>query len=103
MKEVISKQLSKITNLNKNQIKELIEIPPSSELGDYAFPCFILSRKLNQNPAQIAQELSKKIRIGKEFEKVQAAGPYLNFFTNKKLLAEKILKKILKEKSKFGS
>ena len=45
-KEEIVKILKKETGL-----KEInIEIPPSSELGDYAFPCFVLSKKYRKSP-----------------------------------------------------
>ena len=54
---------SKNINLQKHQIEKLIEIPPFSEMGDYAFPCFILSKKLKQSPNEIAKEISKKIKI----------------------------------------
>ena len=31
-------------NLNKEEIRELIEIPPNPEMGDFSFPCFKLSK-----------------------------------------------------------
>lgn len=103
MKEQIIKQLSKHLDLNKQQIQTLLEVPPSQELGDYSFPCFALSKKLKESPNKIASNLTKKILLGKEFEKVEFKGPYVNFFLNKKHLAEKTLSKILKEKDKYGS
>ena len=46
MKEIIIKLISKETNLKSKEIENLIEIPPSDNLGDYAIPCFIFSKKL---------------------------------------------------------
>ncbi len=97
-REEIIKQLKQLTNL-----KEInLEIPPGN-LGDYAFPCFILAKTLKQSPIQIAQNLAAKIEPTKLIEKAQATGPYLNFFVNKTIIAEIVLKKIAKEKNKFGS
>ena len=65
----------------KKEIKEEInlEVPPEPSLGDYAFPCFSLSKKLKKSPSEIALELKNKIKIP-FIEKVTANGPYLNFF-----------------------
>jgi len=92
MKEVIADLLSKQLKLKKEEIINFLEIPPSPELGDYAFPCFLLAKKYKKNPNQIAQELANKIKPGKEIEKIEVKGPYLNFFCLRKNLAEQILK-----------
>ena len=49
MKGVIVKLLKKVLaekgiSLNSEDIEKTIEIPPSSEFGDYSFPCFFLSK-----------------------------------------------------------
>src|SRR3989344_9217939 len=100
MKEIIAKELFKLTKLKEDEIIKLITIPPSQDLGDYSFPCFSLSSLLKKNPVEIAQELASKI-YSKEFEKVEAKGPYLNFFINKKIIAERTLKEILKKKENY--
>jgi len=102
MKEPIVNSLVKVTNLSKEEIEKLIEVPKNPTLGDFAFPCFILAKSMKKSPIQIAEELSKSIEK-KDFEKVQAAGPYLNFFLKKENLAEEVITKILKEKDKYGS
>ncbi|HIH05270.1 TPA: arginine--tRNA ligase [Candidatus Woesearchaeota archaeon] len=80
-----------------------LEIPPNPELGDYAFPCFSLSRQFKKAPQQIAQELAAKFRKSEFIAGVKAAGPYLNFFINREKLAEDTVKTILKEKGNYGS
>ncbi len=99
MKFEISKLLSKSINLNQVEIEKLIEIPPSSELGDYSFPCFILAKELKKSPVQIAEELSKKIK-SKEFERIESKGPYLNFFVSKLEFISSVLTK--SKKKDFG-
>ncbi len=101
MNNTLLPALAKELNLKKEEVEKLIEIPPSPELGDYAFPCFVLAKQLKKSPNQIAQELAIKIK-SKEFEKVEAKGPYVNFFLNKSTIAEKTLNEILKQKDKYG-
>src|SRR3989344_606520 len=102
MKNEIINLLRKETSLSEKELESLLEIPPSPALGDFAFPCFVLSKKLKKNPNEIAQSLAEKIPK-KGFEKVEAKGPYLNFFVDKNTLAEKTLSEILKKKEKYGS
>ena len=83
--------LSKHVELSKKQINELIETPPSEDLGDYSFPCFILSKKHKKSPKDISQGLVGNIKPKKSIEKIKAIGPYINFFINKKVLAQEIL------------
>ena len=45
-KGVIAKLLAKATGLLEGEIDSLLEIPPSPELGDFAFPCFILAKSM---------------------------------------------------------
>jgi arginyl-tRNA synthetase len=97
MIDIISKLLKKALagkgiNLNEKEIKNLIEIPPSSEFGDYSFPCFFLRDKLKENPVQIAEQIKQKIKLPEEIEKVETRGPYLNFFIDKKILAEQVIR-----------
>jgi arginyl-tRNA synthetase len=103
MKELIVKALREKIPISEKEILDLIEIPPTENLGDYSFPCFILAKLLKKNPIEIAKELADKISSNRNFEKVETKGPYLNFFLNRNLLAENTLKKILKDKEKYGS
>src|SRR3989344_5986343 len=103
MKTKIADNLSKLTKIPSKQILSLIEIPPSQNLGDYAFPCFSLAKIFKKSPNDIAQDLAKKLSADRNFEKVEANGPYINYFINRNLIAENILKKILKEKNNYGS
>ena len=97
-------QGSIISLLKKHNISNpLLEIPPSPEMGDYAFPCFTLAKEFKKSPMEIAKDLESKIKPQGDIEKIQALGPYLNFFLDKSKRASLVLKKILKEKDKYGS
>ncbi len=96
----------KIIELLKKYIKldELyLEIPKDNNLGDYAFPCFILAKEMKKNPVVIAKDLEKKISKPYFISDIKATGPYLNFFVDKSLLFKETLKKISKEKDNYGS
>ena len=94
-----------IINILKKEtkLKEIkLEIPPDQNLGDYAFPCFELAKQLKKSPVDIAQDLIKKIKLNKNIQKLEAKGPYLNFFINKSKLAETTIKEVLKQKDNYG-
>ena len=104
MKQVVVNLLQKALKkkgikMKKEEIEKIIEVPPSSEMGDYAFPCFFLAEKLKKNPHKIALEIKDKIS-DKNFENIQVLGGYINFFVDKKKFAENIINKILKEKDR---
>ena len=102
MKEEVIGILKKATKLKESEIEKLLEIPPTPNLGDYSFPCFSLAGKLKKDPKQIALDLKKKIGTSDSIDHVEVKGPYLNFFLNKKIFAEKIIKEILSKKQNFG-
>ncbi|MFT5681593.1 MAG: arginyl-tRNA synthetase [Myxococcota bacterium] len=51
-------------------------------LGNYAYPCFPLARRMRRAPAQIAQQLEEAIAAvlqpADPFRSIAATGPYLN-------------------------
>ncbi len=102
MKNYIAKLLAKSLQIKESEIQELIETPPTKDLGDYAFPCFTLVKTFKKNPNQIAEDLAKKISPQKDLEKIEAKGPYINFFINRNQLAQSTIKEILKQKNNYG-
>lgn len=69
--------------LEKNQIEDLIEIPPKPELGDFAFPCFQLAKQYRKAPQMIAADIAAEIKEQDFLSEVRVEGAYLNFFVNK--------------------
>jgi len=102
--EILVKALKeKKISMKKEEIEKFIEIPPSHEMGDFAFPCYIFAGRMKQGPNEIALELREKIgNPPKEFEDIQTSGPYINFFLDRKILASNLIKEILTKKNKFG-
>lgn len=101
-KKIVAERIKELVDLDLELIEGLIEIPPKPEMGDFAFPCFQLAKTMRKAPQMIAGEIKEK--MNKEgFERVETAGPYLNFFMDKGAFAEVTLSKILNEKESFGS
>jgi arginyl-tRNA synthetase len=99
MKEIVVDLVSKQTGLKKEQVENLIEIPPQQEMGDYAFPCFSLAKIEKKSPLLIAENLTEKFRknLPKEISGVEFKSAYVNFFVDKKVFADKVLKEALKK------
>ena len=102
-KSEIATQISKITDINKIEIEQYIEIPPNKELGDYAFPCFKLAKNLKKAPQIIANEIMNKLEKNNYIENFEVTGGYLNFYINKYELIKSVLNDIETYREKYGS
>ncbi len=97
---MFKKELQKQLKLETGEEVELA-IPSDPKMGDFALSCFLLAKKTQKKPTDIAQELAKKIKKPQFISKIEVKGPYLNFFLDREKFADKILKKILSEEE-FG-
>ncbi|KHD44636.1 arginine--tRNA ligase [Streptococcus hongkongensis] len=101
-KTLVANEIAKVVpDLEQDTIINLIETPKNSEMGDLAFPAFSLAKVLRKAPQMIASELAEKINAD-QFEKVVAVGPYINFFLDKALISQEVLKEVITEKTDFG-
>lgn len=89
-------------HLSVSEIKQLLEKPKTEEHGDIAFPTFQLAKRFRKAPQVIAQELAAEINHPL-FAKIEAVGPYINFFFNRKLVSQSILTTLLAEGDQYGS
>ena len=106
-KNEIANYIANAISLPIDEIESFIETPKDKNNGDYAFPCFRLAKQLKKAPPAIAEEIKQKIQIDEKYiSKVEIAGGYLNFYINKKLQVEELLKAFVENeeygKSKFG-
>ena len=105
-KDLIASNLHDCTGLDKDQVLGLIEIPPKLELGDFAFPCFVLAKTLHKAPPMIAGELKDSPELVKGFNgavTVDAAGPYINFRIDRGVLAKTVVSEIISEGDQYGN
>lgn len=72
-----------------SEIEKLLEKPPQSELGDYAFPCFRFAKAMGKSPGDLAAALAAALSGEAEadalvkpnailIESAAAAGPFVN-------------------------
>ncbi|NLK43413.1 MAG: arginine--tRNA ligase [Tissierellia bacterium] len=101
--EVVKLLRTQIEELTEEEISSLIEVPPTYEMGDYAFPVFRLAKVFRKAPPAIAEELVGKLGESQYFEKIENKGPYINFFINKKKLTEITLEEVKNKQDKYGS
>lgn len=102
-KEIIAQKISKVTELDEKELINYIEVPPNTEMGDYAFPCFKLAKSLRKAPPVIANEIKEQIELDENIEKIDIVGGYLNFYINKLSLAKTVLNEIENKKESYGS
>lgn len=85
-----------------DEIRGLLAIPPSADMGDYAFPCFRMAKALRMAPPKIALALSEKW-AHPEVARVEAVNGYLNFFLNRVNFAIDTLDAVLGAGEKWGT
>ena len=102
MKNVVVDVISKTIGMDKGRVSNLVEVPPKSEMGDFAFPCFGLAKQMRKNPIEAAGCLLCKFEnaLPEEIERVEVRGAYVNFFVDKKVFAGEVLKVV--KKKNFG-
>ena len=102
-KEEIAKSISKVTNIDVEELMQYIEVPANSEMGDYAFPCFKLAKSLRKSPQIIANEINENISIDENIiQKIEIVNGYVNFYINSKTLVGTVLEELENKKENYG-
>lgn len=91
-----------IESLSKESIEKMIEVPKQMALGDYAFPCFLLAKELKKAPQQIAIDLQSTMQHP-FIQKIEAVGPYLNFFLNREVVGAEVVSEIIEKQGDYGT
>lgn len=98
---LIREKIKIISNvdIDDKEIVDKIEVPPNKELGDFAFPCFLIAKKTAIDSHSTALNLKEALINNDQFEKIEVVGSYLNLFVNKLNFVKKELSAITNEKS----
>lgn len=82
----------------------LLSEPPKANMGDLAFACFSLAKQQGLSPADVALSLKSKVQSLKStlVERVEAFGPYVNFYLNATEAAKIVLGAITEQGINFG-
>ena len=89
--------------MTEQEIYDLIAIPPTTEMGDFALPCFRLAKAFRKAPALIAQEIADAYPADELVTEVSALNGYVNFRIDRAFWAKETLGRILSEREKYGS
>lgn len=93
----------KLDGVEEDEIYSSIALPPNSEMGDYALPCFKFAKVLRKSPAIIAEDLKSAYITDDVISEVSAINGYLNFKVNKIGLTKAVLNDIITEGAIYGS
>ncbi|MBQ3219634.1 MAG: arginine--tRNA ligase [Clostridia bacterium] len=101
-KNYIAEKLN-VEGVSTEEICSYIEIPPNTEMGDFALPCFKLSKIMHRPPVVIADTLATNFVVDEVVSEVNAVNGYLNFKINRVGYAKGILGEILSANETYGS
>ena len=88
--------------LTNEQIREMLEVPPDADMGDFAFPCFRLAKTLRKGPPMISDALQSQISAPFLGE-VQSVKGYLNFYLDRANFVQTVLCAIKDSDGTYGS
>lgn len=107
MKKKICRYLSEVlgnivgsAELTEEELLDMMETPPEEKMGDLAFPCFLVAKKIRKNPMQIASDLATSLNEKKdtlEIERVESVGAYCNIYLKRDKLIQKCLESLQQE------
>ncbi len=92
-----------IEGIEKDTLASFIEVPQNKDNGDFALPCFKLSKLLRKSPVLIAEELAKSFLVDGVISSAKALNGYLNFSLNRSAIISETLNEILEKGDLYGS
>lgn len=91
-----------IEGLEAAEIREMIETPADSSMGDYALPCFKLARVLRKAPPMIAKGIAEAIADEPLFAKVEQVNAYVNMFLAREAFAGEVISEVIAKDADYG-
>lgn len=91
-----------LQDVESSEIEPLITVPKDPAMGDYCLPCFKFAKEMRKSPVVLAQEIVSRIGAYNFLEKAEAVGGYVNFTLNKKMVASRVVERILTEGVSYG-
>lgn len=96
-------QRIKADGIEEDEIYSSLTLPPNTDMGDYALPCFKFAKVFRKSPALIAEQLKALYVTDGVITEVSAVNGYLNFKVNRYGLCKSVLSEIEKKGEAFGS
>ena len=99
IKDEIAEALAKAGGVSRETAFSTLEVGKVGDLSSRL--AFSLAKEKKENPAKIAAELVKKLEKSDNFEKIEATGPYINFYFSDAAYGA-LLSEILSKKDVYG-
>ena len=94
----------KAGELSEEEIYSMLALPPNTEMGDFALPCFKLAKTMRKAPALIAEDIKSAYPADDPLvSEVSAVNGYVNFKIDRAFWAKETLGRILTEREKYGA
>lgn len=103
MRNYVADELSKVSGVDSKQIYPALEWTNTLDRGDLLIPVPRLVRQKGINPREIAQEWAEKFPEGELIGKVEANGPFVQFFFNPQFLFQTVIPDILTRTEDYGA
>lgn len=98
--ELLSRHIDAMTY---EEILELVEHPKNTNMGDFAFPCFKLSKAFRKAPNVIAESLKEEIVVPEFIDQIEAVSGFLNFKVNSTHFAKSVIEEVMSKKDQYGA
>ena len=101
-KEYIAARIT-AEGVSQQELCAMLAVPPDTQMGDYALPCFRLAKSMRKAPVRIAEELAAAYPCDAVVCGVQAVNGYVNFRIDRAFWAGQTVSRILAEREAYGS
>jgi len=103
LRESIAEVLAGASGVLKQDVSDMLEVPSDTAMGDFALPCFKLSKIMRKAPQQIAQDLRDRIDKPGFVSRIENVGGYLNFYIDRAFMARLAIENVLEKGGRYGS
>ncbi len=94
----------KAGELSEEEIYSMLALPPNTEMGDFALPCFKLAKTMRKAPTLIAEDIKSAYPADDPLvSEVSAVNGYVNFKIDRAFWAKETLGRVLTEREKYGA
>lgn len=105
-KRYVAEQIASALEEDLQTVQGILAVPPDEKMGDLAFPCFTLAKKLRKAPPVIAQDLCKALEEKGDprglIQRMEVVGAYLNFYLDRGKIAQGVVSQILSAGTEYG-
>ncbi len=91
-----------VEGLTEEELRQMIEVPTDSKMGDYAFPCFKLAKVMRKAPPMIAKGIAETIGSDPIFAKVEQVNAYVNMFLSRDVYVKDTVAEVLEKGENYG-